>query len=78
MSDRFKTGQSIYCIENTVYKEEISVGGIYTVLDYIKKVTNEVYLLNDQGERNFYPKEYFCALNKKRGEIIDYIMMDEG
>lgn len=77
MSKKFKYGQRICCIENTIYSNELSVGGIYVVLDFIETVSNEVYISNDEGYNNFYPREYFIDLKKNRNEVIDYIMSDE-
>lgn len=77
MSKKFKKGQRISCVENTIYKDELTLGEIYNVIGYMDRSNSEIYLLNDEGVVNFYPQEYFGGLDKVRNKIIDDILIDE-
>ena len=60
----------VVCIDNIGWKN-LTIGKIY---DVIVEEEDCYYIINDKGQEDFFPKEWFKTLAKYRNEIINKLL----
>lgn len=71
----------VKCIDNTCYRNWLTIGKNYEVINELAGLT-AIYclLIDDKGREDWYPKYYFKPLAeiiKERNDKIDKLLEDE-
>ena len=65
----------IVCINKNGYNGDITIGKTYEVIhinDY-----GDYIIINDKGDKNWYPKDRFKSLSEIRADKINKLLEDE-
>lgn len=71
--NRFKKGENVVCIENTLYVDRLTINKIYTVIENDRYI-GSMMIVDDVNSQHIFPNQYFDELRKHRGLIIDDIL----